>query len=304
MISELLLRTGLAARRRITRAGSSPHLPCSGLLAFLLLAQTGLGQINPNSPTSQWVPILYGNNNYPDPSGDQQTGSAESDIVGNAAEPSLFMQFLNGYIGFRIRVGADVSPAGFKGAAFIGLDANLDGKLDLFIGVNNQGSGNQVGLWNPGTGLNISPSTTTIASPATFSFSETSTNYGFAPVSVSTDPSATNYDLNADGKTDQFLSFFVSFSNVLSALAAQGITGFTSNSPMMIVAATATQDNSLNEDLNGVAGGINSSQTWGQLGASSEPYAPNGTAPAPEPSVTSLLLLGGLTLRYAFRRRS
>jgi len=40
------------------------------------------GQTDPNSPTTQWVPILYGNNNYPDPSADQQTGTAESDIVG------------------------------------------------------------------------------------------------------------------------------------------------------------------------------------------------------------------------------
>ena len=269
--------------------------------SLLFLTPVVFGQ-NPNSSTASWVPILYGNGNVPDPSGDQQTGSAESDIVGNLGEPSLYMQLSGGYLGFRLRVGADVNPPGFKGAAFVGLDADLNGSLDLFIGVDNSGTPNQVGIWDPGTGLNTSPSTTTIVKTPVFSYTETSLNYGFTSVNSTINPGAINFDLNADGKTDQFLTFYVPFTNVVSALTAVGITGFTTNSPMQLVAATATQPNSLNEDLNGVNGGINSSLSWSQLGGISETYAPNGVAPVPEPSM-ALLIGGGFVLLCVFKRR-
>src|SRR5437764_9541980 len=71
-----------------------------------------------SSNTDGWTPIRYSNNN-PDPSNDQQTGSSEGDIVG--------------------------------------IDANHDGAIDLFLGVNNSGAANTVGIWNPGAGLNVSP---------------------------------------------------------------------------------------------------------------------------------------------------
>jgi hypothetical protein len=286
-------------------SGFSLFVQCSFLFAALLFstASTSVAQPNPTSPTTQWTPILYGNNNYPDPSGDQQTGSAESDIVGNQSEPSLYMQYNSTSLGFRLRVGADVNPVGFKGAAFIGLDANLDGKLDLFIGVDNSGSANQIGLWNPGNGLNVSPSTTTIASTASFTYTETSLNYSFTAVNATIDPSASNFDLNADGRTDMFLTFYVTMANISTALAANGITGFTASSPMTLVAATATQANSLNQDLNGVNGGVNSSSTWQQLGAQSQAYAPNGIAPIPEPATLSLFGLAGSVALFVARRR-
>ncbi len=273
-------------------------------LGMFAVFQFALAQPNPISSTTQWVPILYGNGNYPDPSADQQTGSAESDIVGNVGEPSLYMQYNSGYLGFRLRVGADVSPAGFKGDAFIGLDANGGAALNLFIGVDNSGSPNQLGIWDPGAGLNTSPSTTSIVSTPIFSYTETSTDYGFTSVNAAINPGATNFDLNADGKTDQFLTFYVPFTNIVSALAAKGITGFTTNSPMQLVAATATQPNSLNEDLNGVNGGINSSLTWSQLGGITLSYSPDGVAPIPEPSVKALFgFAGGMTVFHFVRRR-
>src|SRR5439155_13932416 len=52
-------------------------------------------QIVPDSPTTQWVPVLYANS-FPDAPADQQTGSSESDLVGNASQPSLFMKYNNG----------------------------------------------------------------------------------------------------------------------------------------------------------------------------------------------------------------
>jgi len=81
-----------------------------------------------------------------------------------------------------------------------------------------------------GAGLNTSPKTTSIVSPPTLSYSETSLNYSFAPVTAVNNPGASSFDLNADGRTDQFLTFYVPFSAIVSALATEGIT-FSLNSP-------------------------------------------------------------------------
>jgi hypothetical protein len=268
------------------------------VVGALFLSSTAVAQTDPNSSTTNWVPILYETNSIPDPSVDQQTGNAESDIVGNLSQPSLYMQYDSGYIGFRLRLGADVSPAGFKGCAFVGLDVNLTGTLNLFIGVNNQGSHDELGIWLPGSGANTTPASTSVGALVN-SYTETSLNYSFTALSATLDPASVNFDLNADGRTDQFLTFFVTFADVASALASQNI-NFTTNSVMGLVAATATQPNSLNEDLNGVSGGINSGQTWDQLGAASLAYTPTSIAPVnptsvPEPG-TLVCLVGGMAL--------
>jgi hypothetical protein len=115
------------------------------------------------------------------------------------------------------------------------------------------------------------------------------------------DPTSLNFDLNADGRTDQFLTFFVPFADVASALATQNI-NFTTNSVMGLMAATATQPNSLNEDLNGVNGGINSGLTWAQIGGTSLAYTPTSVGPVnpvsvPEPLGGTLCsVLGGMAL--------
>lgn len=260
---------------------------------FCLLAASASAQPDPASPTTSWVPVLYGMNSFPDPTGDQQTGSSESDIIGNLSQPSLFMQYISGYLGFRLRVGADMSPAGFKAAAFVGLDADLNGSLDLFLGVNNQGSKDQLGIWYTGTGLNTSPATTTIANKAVTNYAETVSNYGFMAVTSNNEPGAASLDLNGDGRTDQFLTFFIPIADITAAFAGKGIS-FNTNTIMQMVAATATQPNTLNQDLNGVNGSVNSSQSWAQLGAISEPYTSISVQPVPEPAVTTMLLSGSV----------
>ena len=255
--------------------------------------------------------MLYANNN-PDPSRDQQTGSAEGDIVGNAANPSVYTTFGNGNtpsltdgtLAFRVRLGADVSPLGFKTALFVGLDANLDGVLDLFLGINNSGAANTIGIWNPGTGLNVSPSTTTMVSTPLISYAQTALNYSWTQVTGVNDPNATSFDLDAS-TPDFFLSYSIPFSDIVSQLAAKGLTGFDENSAMTYVVATATQANSLNQDLNGVSGGVNSSLTWAQLGVQSNVMTPTGIAVVPE--VNSVLgivgLLVAVTAHQRFKRR-
>ena len=266
------------------------------------------------SPTTTWTPVLYANNN-PDPSKDQQTGSAEGDIVGNALNPSVFTTFgngntpslIDGTLAFRIRIGADMSPAGFKTAVFVGIDGNSDGALDLFLGVNNSGAGGIIGIWDPGTGTNTSPSSTTIVSTPLASYTQAAANYSWMQVTATNDPNATSFDLDAGGPTepDFFLSYSIPFADVVAKLAANGITGFNENSTMSYVVATATQANSLNQDLNGVAGSVNSSLTWSQLGVQSNLMTPAGIAVVPE--MDSALGIVGLLVvviaHHHFRRR-
>ena len=180
----------------------------------LFLSPTVFGQPNPNSPTTQWVPIVYGPANFPDVSGDQQNGTVEVDLVGNRNEPSFYMQYVSGYLGFRLRLGGDANPAGFKSVALVGLDVGLTGALDVFIGVNNQGNRSQISIWSAGPGANTSPGTTSVGNQL-FSYTETSIDYSFAAVNSTIDPSAVNFDLNADGRPDRFLSFFVPFADIV-----------------------------------------------------------------------------------------
>jgi hypothetical protein len=260
------------------------------------------------APTTSWTPILYSSNN-PDPSNDQQTGASEGDIVGNAAHPSAYTMFgdagtpslSDGTLGFRVRLGADTNPVGFKTALFVGIDANNDGKLDLFLGVNNSGSADTVGIWNPGTGANVSPSTTSMVATPLVSYTPTASNYYWSAVTTTNDPSVgTATDLDGGGQNDYFLGFAVPFSDVVAQLAAAGIT-FDQNSTLTYVIATATQANSLNQDLNGVAGSVNSSLTWSQLGVLSNPMTAGGLAAVPE--ISPGLWVGLLLVAVGFQRR-
>jgi hypothetical protein len=264
------------------------------------------------SSTTNWTAIRYGGANGFDPSVDQQTGSAEGDIVGNATHGSVYTFFADrntpsktdGDLGFRLRLGADTSPAGFKTAAFIGIITNRSsGKIDLFLGVNNSGSADTLGIYAPGTGLNISPSTTTIVSPPLVSYALTSSNYNWSPVTSAMDPTATNFDIDAGGQNDFFLTFSIPFSDIVAQLAARGITGINEDTPFSYVIATSTQGNSLNQDLNGVTGNVNSSQTWGQLGALSDPTIPIAAVPEVDATVCVVLLLVAIVAHRQFTKR-
>ena len=268
--------------------------------------------VDVNSPTTSWTPVTYGSNN-PDPSNDQQTGSSESDIVGNASHPSVYTTFgdagtaslTDGTIGFRIRLGADQNPVGFKGALFVGIDANGDGALDLFIGVDNSGSADKIGIWNPGNGANISPNTTSIVSAPLVSYTITAMNYSWTAVNSTIDPTVGGAtDLNGDGKNDYFLTFSVPFADIVAQLAAQGITGITQNSVFSYVVATATQANSLNQDLNGVGASYDGNATWATLGVLSDPLT-GGGVPVPEPSAAFVVaIVAAIAIAQSnFRRR-
>ncbi len=279
----------------------------SGIAA--LLSNVSASVVDVTAPTTSWTVIQYGSNN-PDPSNDQQTGSSEGDSIGNTLHPSAYTMFGDAGIplptdktlAFRVRLGADMNPVGFKTALFVGIDAN-HGALDLFIGVNNSGSADTIGLWNPRNGLNISPNTTTIVATPLVSYTQTAANYNWAAVTLTNDPSVgSETDLDGGGKNDYFLSFSVPFNDVVVELAARGISGFNQNSPLAYVIATATQANSLNQDLNGVGQNYDGSATWSVLGVQSDTMSPAG--PVPEPSIFAFVLSGVGILGASMRCRA
>ena len=283
-----------------------------GMAAAALPANATI--VDLSAPTTSWTPIIYSNNN-PDPSNDQQTGSSEGDIVGNALHASVYTMFgdagtpslTDGTLGFRIRIGADVSPSGFKTALFIYIDANSDGKIDLFLGVNNSGAADMVGIWNPGTGANTGPSTTSIVSTPLASYTPDASNYYWSQVTTVNDPSVgTATDLDGGGRPDFFLGFSIPFADIVGQLSLLGITGFNQDSTLSYVVATATQANSLNQDLNGVDKNFDGALTWSQLGVLSDPMTPAGMAVVPEVNATVwiFLLFGAIAAQRWFARRS
>jgi len=275
----------------------------------------GAAMIDVTGDNTGWTDISYPALATPDAPNDQQTGIAEGDIVGNnTGDPAILTIFDDagtpalddGYIGFRVRLGEDKPPAGFTAFLGVGLDANLDGAIDLFLGVDNSpsGAGNKVALFSPGTGANTSPSTTSIVATPLVLWNENDPldaiydNYNFSAVTT-IDPLETNTDLDGGKKVDYYLTFVVPFSDIVTQLGLIGIV-FDENSSVQYVVGTSTQPNALNQDLGGPTGGTTSALTWDQLGAISLEYSASGS-PVPEPSPVVMLGLGLVALS-AMRR--
>jgi hypothetical protein len=278
--------------------------------SFVFSGLAGAAVIAVTSDNTTWTEIAYPVVTTPDDPNDHQTGISEGDIVGNnTGDPAILTNFddnatpgvlTDGYVAFRVRLGEDKPPAGFTSFFGVGMDANTDGVIDLFLGVDNNSGGppDQIGIFSPGTGANTSPSTTSIVTTPLASYAETGANYDFSPVTT-IDPLETNTDLDAGGKEDVYLTFVVPFGDIVTQLGLIGIT-FDENSTVQYVFGTSTQTNALNQDLAGPNGGTTSTQTWEQLGAISLEYSASGT-PVPEPSTALLLGLGLVSLAAARR---
>ncbi len=269
-----------------------------GLAAAALTSPFANAQFSVGSPTTNWNALSYGPGGLGDVKGDQQTGQDEADIVGNTGStttslPSVYTKLTagttttNGTLAYRVRVGGDQNPMGYKAVVLIGLDANKDGKLDLFVGVDNSGQNDGIYIWKPATGPNISPATLSVDKRLPLKkYTETAANYHWGAVDspsatsgVVLDPAANTTlrkDFNGATGTDYMLSFSVPFADVVAALAAQGI-AITSSTPLAHVIGTSTQVGSFNQDLNGVSGNNSSTTPWATLGVLSQPVNGSGT---------------------------
>lgn len=67
---------------------------CLSAVTLLVFAVSGRASlVDVTAPTTSWTIIRYGAAPSNDPFVDQQTGSAEVDIVGNALHPSVYTMF-------------------------------------------------------------------------------------------------------------------------------------------------------------------------------------------------------------------
>ena len=255
--------------------------------------------------TNQWKPILYGGNGVTDPSLDQQTGQRESDLVGTSTIPSAYTAFdpatagslTDGTLYFRLRVAEDSQAAGYSGYVWVGIDANSDGKLDLFAGVDRQGSNRQLVLRNPGTNTNTSPSTTSIVatnlSPSPYT--QTASNYNWAAVGAA-NYTGTNFDVDGGAKADYFMSFGLPFQAIVNTLNTTGsgrpsAISINQNTNLRFVIATSQQGNSINQDYNGGNFSTSSSTTFATLGAFSDTRSLSSVA-IPEPETLWFVIMG------------
>jgi hypothetical protein len=279
-------------------------------VALLLAATAALSTIvhaQVTAPNTDWTAVPYRSSAVLDVAGDQTgTTSGEMDIVGSATQPAFFIKFIpgstttDGTLYFRVRLGGDLSPAGFRNAVDVGIDANQDGVMDLYIGPRNSSSTARNRIYKPLTSsANNTPAT--VSADTTHLYKnvlQTSTIFNFSAVNaasgtagVQMDPAAdtaAHQDLNSATGTDYLISFSVPFADVVSGLSSQGIT-FNSTKPFTCILFTSSAGKLANRDLNGVSGGTTSTTHFASLGVLSQPMyvtgavvnsAPVNTAPA------------------------
>jgi hypothetical protein len=252
-----------------------------------------------------------------------QQGNIGGDIVGSGTNFGLFMTFndngsalsTDGTLGFRIRLDVATPPANkpvFDRAAWIGIDADLNGSVDVFIGVNQSGSAASLGIYGTGSGANTSPSTTTISSTPYNNPTNTNpdyiigaNNFNFRAVDFGpTKDGGTTNDVTTatSGDPDFYVSIMVPFADVVGFLATKSI-NINDQTALRYVAATSTSGNNLNQDLGGVNGGTGSTSTWEALGGFTQVVNSSGTVVVPEPTSTSLFAFAALTVVATRRKR-
>lgn len=243
------------------------------LLAASVPVSAAGWSIGSNDPS--WKAV-YPANNQNDYLQDQQTGSGSvsQDIVGDASYPSTYMHLTDTEAAFRIRVSNvnGTNPYEFKNFAFVGLDADLNGSVDLFLGAYNPtGNNGRLGIYASSNGYaNTGPSTTGISGKPLLGFKPVSDgNYSITPTG---DGSSFN------GDADYFVSFKFALSDITAALAQKGINNFSASTPFRFMTGTAAQDNAFNQDLNGMdKSGWSSTKTWNELGTFSGVTSANGS---------------------------
>jgi hypothetical protein len=283
--------------------------------ALLVFVNTPYANITLMGSTTGWNPIQYPGTTS-DFYSDEQATSVEADLIGNATYSAIYTNYydggtassinnIDGELGFRARLAGEQSPAGFSDFLWLGLV--LDGvgdtlgtDVDIFVGYNS--AANTIGVYSPGTGDNISPNTTSIESanektsaPGEFwNIDATILNYNWSEVTAidTLPPGDENLDGGTAGgrnNTDHLLTIIVPISFLNEAISDLIGVPFTDETAFSIIAATSKNVNVLNQDLNGVDGGVSSTTSWEDLEAISPLMLADGTA-IPEPTTTALIL--------------
>jgi len=256
------------------------------------------------SGSANWVPLMGSSTN--DPIGDSQAKAADTDLVGDGTHAVLYGAYddngtpndtRDDFMAFRIRIDNPTSSSYFGGVAVVGMDANHDGRVDIFMAVDGRNNTQAVRLFDPGTGLNNSPNTTTTSPlpigwlPNNGVYGFTASNYSVAAVSSANDPQWDGTtDFGHDGKVDVFVSYRIPIADIATVLAkaspvdrngvvgprgTTGIAGFNKDTSVAYVLMTETQPGPLNGDLAGVGSNYDRNATFTSLGAFTATMTPS-----------------------------
>jgi len=284
-----------------------------------------------------WSPLqVYGGGTtfLSDPRADQQTGQFADDLVGSATNnPGFMMRFgtISGtaapttssgsavqFVAFRTRLN-EYNPTSYDNNAKqrFGMDADGDGDIDLFFGIDfNNNQAPTIGFQTPGTGSNSSPSTTTIGNnfiPVFDAGDETvssalltlsnSITFDYRQVDGTNTPGFTNFaGKNAAVDADSYMTFAIPFLWLAEAVQDASGVKITASSWLRFIAFTATQNNSINQDLFGSSGLTGTTRFDAPGGGFSEYTTATGT-PVPEPATYGAVLVGLGLAAFGLRRR-
>ena len=272
---------------------------------FPLLLQAGML----DTASTVWNPVLYATS---ESSLDQQSGQSSLDIVGNADNPSFYIKLYgagnpnlrNGVLAFRVRLNSvknEKKPA-YDRVLQVGIDANLDGALDLFVGVDHSANHDYIAIWRAGLDANISPDTFSVDTTPVLTYASLlGDNYQFAEVTSLLDPDAQTFDVDGGGNPDWFLSFSINFADIVTVLSDRNI-AVDQNTHFGYVVSTALKADGAQQDILGIDSSLSASTSWLDLGASSVPITPVGAMP--EPATGTLIIFGflGMLIRRHLSR--
>ena len=198
-------------------------------------------------------------------------GVSSLDIVGDEDQGSIYMAFdtaSGGSVFNRMRIG-DITAATYMQRAYVGMDFNTDGQVDLYTSANGSNTTVEILLpvdhdANPATIDNTSPENTAFAIYS--SAAGVANNYAVTLVSASSDPQPGGTDIGskADGNPDQFVSWKVALTDLDAAwkvvqtsrgIAPGSQTSLNQDSPFRIISFTfgsVTVEDPKLTDINGV----------------------------------------------------
>ena len=245
------------------------------LLTLLLSSFQLSAAVDLTAASSSWVTVLVGPNFDV---GQDTQATAAVDLTGFGAVPLFYMQYDDGgtpgsanssddEIAFRFRADNAVLTSGpnsgaFAGYIWIGIDIDTDADIDAFMMLAGKNGVYTLDVYDSDTGLNTSPSTTSLSGSAT----PVTTGFSLFHGIVTNIDIAGNPNIDGDSDPDYLISYKVSFDALATALNSKTITGSVPldlistinggsgvdiNTSFRVVVASAQNDNTLNGDVGG-----------------------------------------------------
>jgi hypothetical protein len=282
-----------------TPPGITPIQSTAGDVSIALTAETVSTSIIHYASTF-WTVISPSGGSQFDYFTDQQTGQGEGDIVGDGgSNPGFQVHFddnggvsnTDGTLSFRFRLAK--SGSNFY---IVGIDADLDGALDVFIKMDTSNT-DEISIYENGGDLNISPSTTDIGAEL-YAVATTVSTLDLSTVTV-IDGNTVTADLDGDTNTDAYVSGSLPFSELVTALASANILiSLTDTDPLRYAVATSVNGSTFNQDIAGLPEQYDVDASYVSSGAFSDPVSLDGSIASVQPGTPVINNLSGDTLVY------